>query len=178
MNGPLISGSEHIDKPLIIQLRIHINVDNPAPFLRYWSHNRIGKHIGIIVRINLKSLLPIIRHNSSNFQSAPLSCNSRIYFIFKCNQKWLHLSRTAKNFDLSYCVKWFKFLFILKEMYVICCGKAKYMLFYKYCFFCLRRLTFFHQQKKVSKKCRSQTPRGLHSVNRFCINMTCRGLHS
>ncbi|MCY3683065.1 MAG: hypothetical protein OXH16_16835 [Gemmatimonadetes bacterium] len=43
---------------------------------------------------------------------------------------------------------------------------------------CLRQLTFFHQQKKVSKKCRSQTPRGLHSANRFYENTTWGGLHS
>ena len=33
--------------------------------------------------------------------------------------------------------------------------------------FCLRRLTFCQQPQKVSKKGRSQTPRGLHSANRL-----------
>ena len=46
------------------------------------------------------------------------------------------------------------------------------------CLRCLRRLTFFQQQKKVSKKCRSQTPRGLHSAKRFCNRTTCAGLQS
>lgn len=45
-------------------------------------------------------------------------------------------------------------------------------------FSCLRRLTFFLQQKKVSKKCRPQTPGGLHSAKRFCGNTLCSGLHS
>ena len=45
---------------------------------------------------------------------------------------------------------------------------------------CLRRAAtyFFQQQKKVGKKCRSQTPRGLHSANRFCNRTTCVGLPS
>ncbi len=36
---------------------------------------------------------------------------------------------------------------------------------------------FFSTAKKVGKKCRSQTPRGWHSANRFC-NSTCAGLQS
>ena len=35
------------------------------------------------------------------------------------------------------------------------------------CLRCLRRPTFFQQQKKVGKKCRSHAPRGWHSANAF-----------
>lgn len=45
-------------------------------------------------------------------------------------------------------------------------------------FSCLRRLTFFLQQKKVSKKCRPQTPGGLHSANRLYVNTKEGGLSS
>ena len=45
-------------------------------------------------------------------------------------------------------------------------------------FSCLRRLTFFLQQKKVSKKCRPQTPGGLHSANRLYANTKEGGLSS
>ena len=44
------------------------------------------------------------------------------------------------------------------------------------CAYGVRRLPFFQQQKKGSKKCRSQTPRGWHSANRFCSRTTCVGL--
>ena len=36
----------------------------------------------------------------------------------------------------------------------------------------------FSTEKKVGKKCRSQTPRGLHSAKRFVGRTTCVGLQS
>ncbi len=51
--------------------------------------------------------------------------------------------------------------------------------FFTFIFFsCLRRPTFFQQQKKVGKKCRSQSPRGWHSANRFCNTTSYSGLCS
>ena len=80
VNRALISGFENIDKTFVVQLAIHINLDDPTPFARCWPHNRIRERIGIFGRANFKYPFSVIRHDLLNFHSSPSSCNSRMYF--------------------------------------------------------------------------------------------------